>query len=376
MLFMPHKKPLLLLGASLLAACSSVPVEEQNEELRLLLGEIRAREQVLDKRQKLLENRGRLLASLELQQENVAVEADVEDVVSVGGDFLTAPQATEGQCFLLAALPPRLSAEPQTVVVQDAADQVVVTPPEFVYDTRELVVDYEYLTPDAPPVAMVSKEVSLEVRPAYNSWEPVPASFTSRMEPLLSVAAHQTFEACDGEPQPARLSQQWCAKSVAAEYQQVERRAVAELSSARQITVPAERISVAVKEPKDPAQKENMRPVLRQIAQARLQVPASYRREVQLPEFKTVTVKQLTRPASLSWREVVCADALNTALIKTLQKALNERGYEAGEADGAWGGKTEQALTQFRKDKLLPELGRALSLNLLKQLEIPSPSAP
>ena len=100
MLFMPHKKPLLLLGVSLLAACSSVPVEEQNEELRLLLGEIRAREQVLDKRQKLLENRGRLLASLELQQENVAVEADVEDVVSVGGDFLTAPQATEGQCFL------------------------------------------------------------------------------------------------------------------------------------------------------------------------------------------------------------------------------------------------------------------------------------
>lgn len=371
------KKTVVVVGLIATAGCSTMQTGEQSEELRLLLGEIRAREQVLDKRQKLLESRGRLLASLELQQESVAAELGaesvVQDIVALGGDMLSAPIAQTGECFRLAPLPPRLTAEPQKIVVQDAADQVLVTPPSFGYTPQDVTVDYELLDPTLTPPLMQEKELSIETRPAYQSWEPIPAQFELKTEPHLAVAAHQTFQACAESAEPALLAQHWCAKPVAAEYQEVERKVVTELSAVREVTVPAERLTLAVREPQNPADKTKLRAVVRQIAVTRIENPASYRREVLLPEFKTVTVKQLTRPASLVWRQVVCADELDKSLIEAVQVALNERGYEVGEADGEWGAKTEQAMQRFRADKALPDLGQDLGTELLRQLGVATP---
>lgn len=70
---------------------------------------------------------------------------------------------------------------------------------------------------------------------------------------------------------------------------------------------------------------------------------------------------------------MVCADNVSPSLLEKVQLALNERGYEVGDADGAWGEKTAQAVAQFRKDKLLPDIGTDLSVELLRQLEIAAP---
>jgi hypothetical protein len=371
-------KKLLLLSLLGLTACGTVPVEEQSEELRLLLGEIRAREQVLDKRQALLEQRGRLLANLELQQETAATDAlplaEPDAGKTAKLSFLPAPSAEAGQCYRLARLAPRLSAEPQTVVVQDAADQIVVEPPIFRSEQLEITVDYEPLTAATPMPEMVSRERVIELRPAYKSWQPVPASFDLRSEPLLASPAHQDFVPCGGqEVADIEFSSHWCAVRKAAEYRQQERKTVKQLSSVKAVWEPAETVTIEVREPRDTSQKSSLRAVKRVFERQQPTSPASYRREVLLPEFKTVTIRQLTRPASLSWRQVVCADNVNPSLLEKVQLALNERGYEVGDADGAWGEKTAQAVAQFRKDKMLPDIGTDLSVELLRQLEIQAP---
>ena len=371
-------KKLLLLSLLGLTACGTVPVEEQSEELRLLLGEIRAREQVLDKRQALLEQRGRLLANLELQQETAATDAlplaEPDAGKTAKLSFLPAPSAEAGQCYRLARLAPRLSAEPQTVVVQDAADQIVVEPPIFRSEQLEITVDYEPLTAATAMPEMVSRERVIELRPAFKSWQPVPASFDLRSEPLLASPAHQDFVPCGGqEVADIEFSSHWCAVRKAAEYRQQERKTVKQLSSVKAVWEPAETVTIKVREPRDSSQKSSLRAVKRVFERQLPTSPASYRREVLLPEFKTVTIRQLTRPASLSWRQVVCADNVSPSLLEKVQLALNERGYEVGDADGAWGEKTAQAVAQFRKDKLLPDIGTDLSVELLRQLEIAAP---
>lgn len=365
------------LAAILLASgCGSVPVVEQHDELRLLLGEIKAREQVLDKRQTLLAQRASLLGRLELKQETAAEQAALiaePNAGSLKATFLPAPTAELGQCFRLARLSPRLSAEPQTVVVRDAADQMVVTPALFAPESFEMVVDYELPSAANAPVPMRTRTELVELQPAHESWVPVPATFSTQQDVLLAAPAHKDFKPCRQTAPAEGMSAQWCPVNVAAEYQKIERRVVDALSDVRATAVAAEIVSVEIREPENAALKQSMKPVTRAFTRQRLLQEASYRREVLLPEFKTITVKQLTRPAALAWQQVVCADQDRQPLLEMVQNALNQRGYEAGVADGAWGEKTAEAIDKFRRDKLLPDLGTDIGLEMLRQLEIALP---
>ena len=295
--------------------------------------------------------------------------------VEMEGDYLLQPNRDDGQCFRLVRSAPRLSAEPQRVVVQDAADTILVAEPVFESESAEVVVDYEPLTLElGNDIEMVTRRLDFEITPAYKTWEVTPAQFEVRKERFLAVAAHEDFSPCNGEDNNVINAQtHWCAERVAAEYQYVERAGVSQLSAVTPVLVPAEVVALEVSEPKDAANKQQLRAITRSIERKRLLKPASFKREVLLPEFGTITVRQLTRPAALSWAAIACADVDQKRLLKQVQAALNLRGYDVGEPDGEWGAKTAKAVRQFSQDKMLPTLVGDVTLDLLRQLEIPLP---
>lgn len=47
----------------------------------------------------------------------------------------------------------------------------------------------------------------------------------------------------------------------------------------------------------------------------------------------------------------------DTALVRSVQQALNDKGFHAGTADGQWGPSTEEAVRQFQKANGLPQTG-------------------
>ena len=286
--------------------------------------------------------------------------------------YLPAPVKAElGQCYRLAYLAPRLSAEPQTVVVQDAADQIVVTEPKFVADTVSVIVDYHLPQAESEAVEMQMHERKIVVRPEYRTWEVQPARFDEVADPILLAPAHKNFKSCGVDD--GSLERHWCVENVAATYQSVSRRTVTRLADVIEKRVPAEERVLRVRQPVNSDDRSRLQPVMEVIEVQRLSVPASYRREVLLPEFKTVTVRQLTRPAALSWRQVLCEGSVAKPLVALVQEALNERGYDVGEPDGAMGEKTLAAIAQFRLDKMWPDLGRDISLELLSALQIALP---
>ena len=357
----------------LLAACGTVPVEEQSDELRLLLGEIQAREQVLDKRQGLLAKRASLLAAIEIQQEN-SMPLEDRPIAGAGkSSFLYPPAAEAGQCYRLANLKPRLTAEPQEVAVQDAADQIVVSKAVFEAVPRQWVVDYQ-ASSAAPDVPMQSREQMITIKPSYLDFEVTPAKFDKRPEEILLTAAHSNFVPCDGSKANAvpllNTPVQWCAQSVEAEYQTVEHREVLALSEVREVTRPSETITITIREPVDPAAKALLEPVIKVVEQQQLVTPAGFKREVLLPEFQTITARRLKRPAALRWVEVICDAKEEAKALVKVQRSLAERGYKIGEADGEWGDNTDAALEKFRDKNGLPLVGRDLTLEELGQLDL------
>ena len=91
---------------------------------------------------------------------------------------------------------------------------------------------------------------------------------------------------------------------------------------------------------------------------------------VEIPaEYKTVSDRRLVKVGGFSeWREVLCANKVNTVKIKEIQAALKSRGYDPGPIDDIMGSRTKSALVQFQKDNGLP-IGQ-LDFETLKALGV------
>lgn len=103
----------------------------------------------------------------------------------------------------------------------------------------------------------------------------------------------------------------------------------------------------------------------------KLVTPASTR-TIEVPaEFTTVTKRRLVKAGGFSeWREIVCEADVTTELIRKVQQALIDRGYNVGPAgvDNVFGADTKSALVKYQKDKGLP-IG-TLNFETLKSLGI------
>ena len=94
-------------------------------------------------------------------------------------------------------------------------------------------------------------------------------------------------------------------------------------------------------------------------------------RETAVPaEYATVTKRRLVKSGGFSeWREVLCGDKITGATVRSIQKALKDRGYDPGPADDIMGARTKAALTKYQADKGLP-VGN-LNCETLKSLGLP-----
>jgi peptidoglycan hydrolase-like protein with peptidoglycan-binding domain len=79
--------------------------------------------------------------------------------------------------------------------------------------------------------------------------------------------------------------------------------------------------------------------------------------------------RQLVKKGFIDWKEVICSDQINIELVKKVQKALTDKGYDAGPVDGAWGSKSLDAMNKFQGEKNLP-ITKVISLETLQALGV------
>jgi len=102
------------------------------------------------------------------------------------------------------------------------------------------------------------------------------------------------------------------------------------------VTVPAEYETVRVQKMTAPEREE------RKI------IPAVY---------QTVSKEVMVEPGRMLWKRVLCESNLSPDIIRQIQTALIEQGFNTGGVDGVIGGQTREAVAQFQKDRDIAEGG-------------------
>ncbi len=239
------------------------------------------------------------------------------------------PNATPGTCYLQVYTPNEYEYKEVTEIDRPGYTKNISIPAiyEYVYDTVVL-------------------------RPSEKKLEVVAETYTTVIETVLVAPPTTRWET--GKVDPNCLSPNpadcrvVCLVEVPAKYTTYSRRVLETPSYTREINIPAE-IKITTKRVlKTPA------------GTMAYEVPATY---------KTVMKRQLVKKGFIEWKEVICSDQINIDLVKKVQKALNDKGYDAGPIDGAWGGKSTDAMNKFQEEKGLP-VTKVISLETLQALGV------
>jgi len=67
-------------------------------------------------------------------------------------------------------------------------------------------------------------------------------------------------------------------------------------------------------------------------------------------EYKTIEKRKKISDSHVSWERILCQTNMTKGVIKKIQEALNEKGYDTGKPDGVMGRGTRNSLEKYQKD--------------------------
>jgi len=100
-------------------------------------------------------------------------------------------------------------------------------------------------------------------------------------------------------------------------------------------------------------ERESVPPVEKVVKVQTLVADAKAQKQPVEPVYERVVRKKEVAKGQVEWRRILCKTNMTKEIITKLQKALNERGYDAGEPDGLLGRGTQKALEKFQKENSL-----------------------
>lgn len=187
------------------------------------------------------------------------------------------------------------------------------------------------------------------VEPAREVRKDIPAEYTevsNRVkvsEESISWLPSDNVTENSGKPTGNKL----CLKESPAVYKNVSKTVLKSPASSKRVEVPAEYKTVRVRKISEASQEK------------RIPIPA---------KIQKVTKKAKVQEERLEWRPILCETNTTPGLLKRVQTALKEAGFNPGPIDGQYGGLTQRALDQYQMKNDLARGG--LTLATLKALDV------
>jgi len=148
-----------------------------------------------------------------------------------------------------------------------------------------------------------------------------------------------------------------CWEEIAAKYKTVSKQVLANPGSSNSVEIPAEYKTIKKRVLVSPATVREVEvPAEYTTIKKRVLASPARSEEVLIPaEYKTVDEKQLVRAGGFTqWVEILCAADTTPGVIRRVQQALKDKGYQPGPIDGVMGAQTRSALTKYQQSKGLP----------------------
>ena len=288
----------------------------------------------------------------------LAIPAQAEDATDV--EF--PPNAVPGKCYAKCVVPAEYETYTERVLAKEAASRLETIPAQYETVSEQVLVREASTRLEVVPAVYETVEERMLVKPEGTRLEAVPAVYDTVTETVEVSPATTKWEKREGDesclsanPEDCRV---WCLVDVPAVTRTVSKRVLKTPATTRTVSIPAEYKTVKRRRVKTPATTREITIPAEYdtITKTVLKAPAATR-TIDIPaEYMTVTRTRRTRDVGATeWREVLCAADITVERVRSIQRALKERGYDPGPVDNRMGPLTRAALLKFQKDNRLPE---------------------
>lgn len=342
-----------------------------------------------------------------------ASNGDMSELESAGHKL---DEATPGMCFYEHYKPATIQKNEEDVLIAEATELLEVIPASYSASTQEVMVRPQSNRYLATPVKYKTVQEKVLIEPAKSVWKKgeglvqkvdnltgdimcrveIPAVYKEFSKQVVQTRPNATLIPVPETKKTFDISvlgadAQEVRKPVAATYETVETfQTIGEASYSWVAGSPGDADEMGKHTGKVVCLKETPA-VIKTFEQTLVKTPGSFEAETLAAVYEDVRVKNLVSnalitktpilaenqsftktmkisDARLEWRPVLCETNLSTDAISSIQKALDERGYEMGETPGVIDQSMFNSLEKFQKDENLAQGG--LTLTTIKALGI------
>ncbi|MEM6708800.1 MAG: peptidoglycan-binding domain-containing protein [Pseudomonadota bacterium] len=300
---------------------------------------------------------------------------------SFGGDgTLFPPNARPGECYARVLFPEKYRTSDERVLVKEASERFEVIPARYETVTERVLVKEASTKLEVVPATYETVTEQVLVKPAGNKIVEVPATYRTVTERVLDKPATTIWKKGSASTYgSAALSETvdatgelMCLVEVPATYKTVERRVIDTPAATREVEIPAVYKTVEKRVVREPATtREVTIPAAYDTVEITKLVEPAKQRRIEIPaEYRTVTKREVVEPAKMAWQTVLCEVNSTPSVVRTLQEALDKKGYNVGGIDGQLGPTTIKAVNQYAKSLNIPQGRNYVPMEVLENLGI------
>ena len=357
-------------------ASKDVQVAQLEKELRLKSETIEAQEKSVEAKESEIENLKEKLstaqesatqATANLSQSESSTNSSVIDNSS-----LTPPHAKAGECYAKVLIPAEYATKTEEKLLTSKVEKLTVTEPvykEVEYKILDKAESFKYVLKPATYKCVKNKVM---VEPEKVTYKVIPATFKEVEEKIMISPSREVWK--KGKGPITKIDNNtgdiMCLITIPAKYKTVKTKVVDQEAKTEKIVTPAVYKYVKAKEVDQEASYEKViiPATYKIVVVQELVKEADINKAVKEETYQTVESTYLTRAEELKWERILCETNTNKDVIRELQQALQDRGYNPGSVDGVYGYNTQKALNAFQLENNLPT--GAITLESLDALNI------
>lgn len=271
---------------------------------------------------------------------------------------LLPPNAKPNHCYARVVVPAVYETEIETVMVSEGSEEVTVLPAQYETVTEQVVVEEAYEELQVIPATYKTVTEEVLVSEASTELKTIPAEYKTVTEEIMVSPAYTTWEKGRGaiERIDEATGEIMCLVEVPAEYKTVTRQELVSPERTVEVEVPAEYKTVTRRVVDQPARTETVTvPAVYETVEVVREVRKPQVQKTNIPaEYEEVTKQRLVTDADLEWREILCETNTTEDVVRRVQVALEQKGYDPVWIDGVYGDRTRNAVIQYQQDNNLP----------------------
>ncbi len=297
--------------------------------------------------------------------------ASLQQMPAGSGDLLP-PKARPGECYARAFVPPQYKPVSKTVLKSEAGERVETIPARYEWVEERVLVEEASEQLEVVPAKYGWKEEKVLVKEASTQLVEVPAVYETVTEKVLVRDGYTTWKKGRGpiERIDNATGEIMCLVEVPPEYKTVTKRVVKTPASVRKVEIPAEYETVKRRVVIEPAKTVTVQvPAKYNTVKVRKLLEPAKERRIEIPaEYQKVTDQILVAEGHLEWRPILCETNTTPDVVRKLQSALRNAGYDPGAIDGILGKSTMSAVNAYQKANGLAS--GQLTMEALRRLKV------